>query len=149
MVNKEIGKILGEEIGSFMDADAGDSVSDAGSCLRVKVRMNIANPLRRGIKVYDEVRDIERWCPLRYEFLPEFCFVCGVIGHVDKACSKKEGDTSAEYDRSLRFLPEKRRIVGSREEAGRGEEESILELLRWGKDEIPGEWQGSVGQPWE
>lgn len=110
MINQEAGKIIGDEIGKCMDVDLGDNVADAGCFLRVKVRLDISCPLRRGIMVFDEVNNIERWCPLRYEFLPEFCYVCGVIGHVDKVCEKrKEGDTNLQYDRSLRFIPERRK----------------------------------------
>ena len=31
--------------------------------------------------------DEQKWCPLEYEYLPDFCYTCGLIGHVDKACS--------------------------------------------------------------
>lgn len=94
MINEEVGRIIGAEIGKFMDVDNGDNVSDAGCFLRVKVRLDITQPLRRGIMVFDEVSNIERWCPMQYEFLPEFCYMCGVIGHVDKMCEKKEGETN-------------------------------------------------------
>ena len=29
------------------------------------------------------------WCPFEYEFLPEFCYVCGMLGHEDKMCKVK------------------------------------------------------------
>lgn len=28
-------------------------------------------------------------CMLEYEYLPDFFFTCGIIGHVDRACSIK------------------------------------------------------------
>lgn len=90
MINEEAGKIIGDEVGKFMGVDRGDNVSNAGCFLRVKVRLDITQPLRRGIKVFDEICKIERWCPMQYEFLLEFCYVCGVIGHVDKMCEKKK-----------------------------------------------------------
>jgi hypothetical protein len=64
MINEEVGNILGAEIGKFMDMDKGDNVSDASCFLRVKVRLDIRQPLRRGIMVFDEVSNIERWCPI-------------------------------------------------------------------------------------
>lgn len=30
--------------------------------------------------------DESLWCPIVYEFLPDFCYTCGIIGHTDKAC---------------------------------------------------------------
>lgn len=36
--------------------------------------------------------------------------MCGVIGHVDKMCEKKkEGETNLQYDRSLRYIPKRRK----------------------------------------
>jgi hypothetical protein len=29
----------------------------------------------------------QKWCHFEYEFLLEFCYVCGIIGHDDKSCS--------------------------------------------------------------
>jgi hypothetical protein len=26
------------------------------------------------------------WCPFKYKFLPNFCYVCGLLGHTDKDC---------------------------------------------------------------
>lgn len=119
MIDKEVGKIIGGEIGVFMDADPGENVAEAGCFLRVKVRINIKKPLRRGIMVFDEVRGIERWCPLQYEFLLEFCYVCGIIGHVDRVCDKRvKGDTSVQFDRSLRIIPDRRK--GSAESGSSG-----------------------------
>jgi hypothetical protein len=50
------------------------------------------------------------WCPVVYEFLPDFCYTCGLIGHIDKTCSQnlKEGEVQ-QYSKKLRYIPEKRR----------------------------------------
>jgi hypothetical protein len=29
----------------------------------------------------------EKWCRFEYEYLPAFCYNCGIIGHVDKNCA--------------------------------------------------------------
>ncbi|KAE8786661.1 hypothetical protein D1007_39480 [Hordeum vulgare] len=29
------------------------------------------------------------WCPFAYEYLLDFCYTCGVIGHVDRECNTK------------------------------------------------------------
>lgn len=26
------------------------------------------------------------WCPVVYDFLPNFCYICGILGHTDKSC---------------------------------------------------------------
>jgi hypothetical protein len=33
----------------------------------------------------------KKWCPFTYEYLPDFCFTCGIIGHTDKECSFRLG----------------------------------------------------------
>jgi hypothetical protein len=122
-IDKEVGRVIGAEIGKVLDVDLGDNIADAGCFVRVKVRIDIRKPLMRGVSVFDEVKAVDRWCPLQYEFLPDFCYVCGVIGHVDKVFDKKmEGEMSKQFDRSLRLIPERRKgsvEMGSFETGGR------------------------------
>lgn len=49
------------------------------------------------------------WCSFAYEFLPDFCYTCGRIGHVDKQCEiwLEEGEAQ-QFSRNLRFIPERR-----------------------------------------
>jgi hypothetical protein len=55
----------------------------------------------------------ERWCPITYENLPDFCYICGLIGHVDRVCSKKLGKGEpAPYSKELRFVPTRRPFGG-------------------------------------
>lgn len=87
----------------------------AGRVLCLKVRLDIQQPLRRGI-IADLGGDKgEQWCPITYEHLPKFCYVCGLIGHVDRACLKKLGkDESAPYSKELRFVPQRKPLGGYR-----------------------------------
>jgi hypothetical protein len=59
--------------------------------------------------------EVERWCPLVYEFLPDFCFICELIGHTNKVCTIKlaKGE-KRQYDRSICFVPPRRRGDESR-----------------------------------
>lgn len=92
MLDKETGAILGEKIGKFRDVDVGDDGLAVGSVLRVKVVIDIRKPLMHGITVTVGVDEKEKWCPFAYEFLPDFCFVCDRIGHVDKQCMLEKGE---------------------------------------------------------
>lgn len=85
IIDKEVGKLLEGEIGKFMDVDVGENVAEAGCFLRGGGSNDIKKPLMRRL---DEGKGIESWCPLCYEFV---CYVCGLIGHVDKVCKKVEG----------------------------------------------------------
>jgi len=53
--------------------------------MHIKVDLPIDKPLRRGGHVVS--KDGEKsWIHFRYERLPTFCFLCGMLGHDDKHC---------------------------------------------------------------
>uniref|UniRef100_K3ZNG2 CCHC-type domain-containing protein n=1 Tax=Setaria italica TaxID=4555 RepID=K3ZNG2_SETIT len=113
LMNKATAEVIGDEFGKFLEVDFESDDLAAGRVLRVKVRLDIRLPLRRGITVDLGEGVGDRWCPVQYEFLPEFCYVCGIIGHVDKTCTKKLGkEERAPFDRALRFIPPKKRYGG-------------------------------------
>ncbi|CAH9135767.1 unnamed protein product [Cuscuta epithymum] len=52
--------------------------------MRIRVRMDVRRPLKKCTtlkKVW-----ISQWVDFKYEKLPNFYFVCGIIGHSDKFC---------------------------------------------------------------
>jgi hypothetical protein len=57
--------------------------------MRIKVKMNITKPLMRGTMVQIDDEGRTSWCPFAYEYMPDFCYICGVIGHVDRECKIK------------------------------------------------------------
>jgi hypothetical protein len=81
-----------------MQVDVGDDGMALGKFLRVKVRIDITKPLMRGImlnldeedaqaiEVEEEEEKPGHWCRFEYEFLPDFCFLCGLLGHIDRVC---------------------------------------------------------------
>lgn len=64
MMNKEVGRISGGEIGRALDVDLGENSRVAGCFIRVKVCIDIRKPLMRGVTVFDELKGIDRWCLL-------------------------------------------------------------------------------------
>jgi hypothetical protein len=49
------------------------------------------------------------WCPFEYEYLPDFCYVCGIIGHLDKDCSiKLKRGEEPQYGKWMRWIPPKK-----------------------------------------
>lgn len=80
---------IGEEVGTFMEMEA-EADSDeilAGRFVRLKVKLDIHKPLMCGVTI---VLGEDRWCPLSYEYLPEFCYYRSIIGHVDRSCQLNE-----------------------------------------------------------
>ncbi|KAK1643367.1 hypothetical protein QYE76_061172 [Lolium multiflorum] len=88
-MNRSTGEAIGDEVGEFVQVDVGADDMAIGEYLRVKVKLNIKEPLKRGLMIHIEGCQVARWCPFEYEFLPEFCYTCGIIGHEDKICSLK------------------------------------------------------------
>jgi hypothetical protein len=109
----ETGELIGNRIGEFLEVDGLVHGLAVGQYLRVKVRMLITKPLMRGTMVdVAEGGDAKiRWFPFEYEYLPEFCYVCGIIGHVDKDCSirLKKGE-EAQFGKWLKWQPPRRQF---------------------------------------
>lgn len=57
-----------------------------GASLRIQIRVDISRPLRRGVNITLDDAIGRSWIPIQYERLPEFCFLCGIIGHQHKNC---------------------------------------------------------------
>nr|XP_040258726.1 uncharacterized protein LOC109764082 [Aegilops tauschii subsp. strangulata] len=107
MMNAESAEDIGNIVGEFVEAGTGADGSAIGRFLCVKIRMQIDKPLMRGFTLDDggEKEDAQRrgkatmmseeeeddgsWCRFEYEYLPDFCYTCGVIGHGEKDCTVK------------------------------------------------------------
>ncbi|PON86542.1 Zinc knuckle CX2CX4HX4C [Trema orientale] len=76
----------GELLGSV------EAVSVVGSRMRVRVRMDITKPLRRGLRVRVGEASKEISLILQYERLPDFCFDCGMIRHKHLECSFQDDE---------------------------------------------------------
>lgn len=149
MLDEETGAILGEKIGVFKEVDVGDDGLAMGRVLRIKVIIDIRNPLMRGIMVTVGMTEKEKWCPFAYEFLTDFCYVCGRIGHVDKQCEVRlEQGEKQQFSKSLRFIPERRKgdIFEDRRSQGfrpRGPWQSGSSGSRGSQDGRGGRWASS------
>lgn len=114
LMHKEMGEAIGNEVGEFLEMEKEEDGLAVGKFLRIKIKLDIRKPLMRGVTVYIEKEGEEDrpvWCPLMYEYLPDFCYTCGLIGHVDKMCGVKlKAGEVQPFGRCLRFISEKRRF---------------------------------------
>ena len=60
--------------------------ADGGSVLRLKISIDMSLPLCRGWLVTLE-NDKQVWVSFKYERLPNLCYWCGHLTHVDKDCA--------------------------------------------------------------
>lgn len=78
---------IGNYIGSFVESDANKFIGVWRDYLRVRVTISIDKPLKRRMKL---IKSEAMWCwvNFKYEGIPTFCFICGMIGHSEKYCEK-------------------------------------------------------------
>jgi hypothetical protein len=112
MMNQWYGEAIGNQVGEFLEMEKEEDGSAVGQFLRIKVKLDIGKPLMRGLTLCGEEKDgggKDIWCPLMYEFLPDFCYLCGIIGHTDKFCGNEDQRSGTkQYSASLRFIPPRR-----------------------------------------
>lgn len=114
LINKETGEAIGNSMGEFLEVEEDDGVVAVGKYLRVKIMLDVRKPLMRGVTMKVGKVGAKKWCPIVYEYLPDFCYTCGVIGHTFKGCSVKLGKGEKQpYDRGLRCIPTRAMGTGS------------------------------------
>lgn len=86
-MSQRVVKDIGNHIGVFVESDPNNFVGVWRDYLRVRVSINIEKPLKRRMKLK---RNEEQWCwaNFKYEGVPTFCFICGLIGHSEKFYEK-------------------------------------------------------------
>lgn len=78
---------IGNFIGDFLSIDDDSPTGWWKSFIRIRVRINITKPLASGMRIRRNGGDWS-WISFRYERLPNFCFICSLIGHTEKFCIK-------------------------------------------------------------
>ncbi|PQM40802.1 hypothetical protein Pyn_12255 [Prunus yedoensis var. nudiflora] len=76
---------IGNRLGQCIDVMEGSYGECLGRYLRIRVRLDVTKPLRRVMKLRFD-HSLEAVIEFKYERLPDFCYVCGRIGHVVKEC---------------------------------------------------------------
>jgi 14-3-3 protein epsilon len=111
LMAERVGKTLGNYIGSFVEYDKNNKGSFWREYMRIKVRLDIRQPLKKESRVKNQGGD---WCTVhfKYEKLGVFCFVCGMIGHGENRCAVRfsmvDDDGSRAWSKELRAEPRRR-----------------------------------------
>lgn len=99
-MTERIIKEVGNYIGTFVSSCPSNFVGVWRDFLRVRVTVNVTKPLKRRMKIR-KAGDEWFWINFKYENVPTFCFICGLLGHSDKFCSTlfvtKEEDVVRPY----------------------------------------------------
>ncbi|KAL0445986.1 UNVERIFIED_CONTAM: hypothetical protein Slati_1726500 [Sesamum latifolium] len=76
---------IGNKLGKFKDVDLDSSGEIWGSLVCIHVAIDILKPLKRVLKLPIVLGD-EHLVTFTYERLPNFCYLCGCLGHLARQC---------------------------------------------------------------
>ncbi|CAN0871777.1 hypothetical protein LINGRAHAP2_LOCUS9941 [Linum grandiflorum] len=114
--SEEAGRAIGNGIGSFLDYDERNANFLPDAYMRVCIALDVRAPLLQETQVLIH-NNSEITCPLKYERLPLFCYICGILGHVEKHCELRFRFPAEllipRWDESIRVVP--RHVAKARE----------------------------------
>lgn len=67
-----------------------------GRSLRIKIQLDVKLPLKRVIFLKAGSKGEDRWIPITYEKLPDFCYGRGRLGHTIKECEDQINSAESE-----------------------------------------------------
>nr|CCA66049.1 hypothetical protein [Beta vulgaris subsp. vulgaris] len=109
-------RMIGGCIGDVLEVDTHEILWDKSA--RIRVLIDITKPLRR-VQRFALKNGVSALVEIKYERLPTFCFLCGVIGHIGRDCVEvfeedKEGES--QWGAWLRASPRRGRQKMEEEE---------------------------------
>ncbi|TXG60460.1 hypothetical protein EZV62_015033 [Acer yangbiense] len=140
-MNRRSAKWLAKQIGGVIEIPV-ESKECWGKFIRVKVEIDISKPLKRWLRLKLDKSDIIVVVGLKYERLPDFCFVCGKLGHVVKDCLDEEarsgvlGGSSPKFGSWLK-APSSERTSSRFQPAWSGSSSERERTVGW-SPEVPG-----------
>lgn len=86
-MSQKVVKDIGNYIGTFIESDVNNFMGVWREYLRVRVSIQPDVPIKRRMKLK---KNEDNWCwvNFKYEGIPMFFFICGIIGHNKKFCEK-------------------------------------------------------------
>ncbi|CAH9133856.1 unnamed protein product [Cuscuta epithymum] len=84
LVNLGTARRVGNFIGGFIKYDDNQKSDRLEPYMRVRVLMKMDKSLKKGTNLKKYGKSF--WVDFKYEGLPNFCFICGLIGHSDNFC---------------------------------------------------------------
>lgn len=86
-MSQAVGEHLGNHLGQFLEYDPNNNTGFWRSYMRIKVSIDASSPLKKEKKVRRAGGDA-MVVQFKYERLGVFCFLCGIIGHIEQHCPK-------------------------------------------------------------
>lgn len=111
-MSEKVLKGIDNYIGSFVESCPSNFVGVWREYMRIRITINLSKPLKRRMKMKMTGNEWF-WVNFKYENVPSFCFICGIIGHSERFCSqlfeKQEHEIVKPYGSWMR-APLKRQV---------------------------------------
>ncbi|KAM6586913.1 hypothetical protein CsatA_009518 [Cannabis sativa] len=78
---------VGNYIGTFVETCPNNFMGIWRDYMRIRVTIDLSKPLKRRMRL----RKLDEewfWITFKYENVPTFCFICGMLGHSERYCAK-------------------------------------------------------------
>ncbi|XP_038710923.1 uncharacterized protein LOC120005387 [Tripterygium wilfordii] len=94
MMNEIVMLQIGAAMGEVVRVDLDRNGYGWGEFLRVRINVHVSKPLKRVVMVSGEEGEEAIRVGIQFEQLPNFCYHCGMIGHVERDCESVSSDSS-------------------------------------------------------
>lgn len=86
-MSQRVAKDIGNYIGVYIDRDPNNFVGVWREYLCIRVSLSLDTPIKRRMKLKKSEKDWS-WVNFKYEAIPTFCYICGMIGHGERFCDR-------------------------------------------------------------
>ncbi|KAL0453949.1 UNVERIFIED_CONTAM: hypothetical protein Slati_1373000 [Sesamum latifolium] len=87
-ISVEIAALIENKIGRFRDIETAESRRTWGATMTIRVPLNVSQPLFRALRICTTSGE-ELVVSFTYERLQNFCYLCGMPGHVSNFCEER------------------------------------------------------------
>ena len=111
-LNPEWGEKIAKRVGDFVKLDKNKDGLISAQYIRARVFIKVNEPIMRWVGLDSKRLEKTFWYSIQYEFLPYFCFSCGLLGHSDAFCptpSERDEEGNLPWGSSLRAPNDKKK----------------------------------------
>ncbi|KAK4422121.1 hypothetical protein Salat_2163100, partial [Sesamum alatum] len=116
-LSSNLGHLIGSKLGIVKDVSFVDNSVHSPVSLRLRVSLDVRKPLLRKTKLRS-LDGQETIVNFTYERLGNFCYLCGVLGHVDTLCELRYADDFVDPGSPVPYGPWLRAFGSGRPTAG-------------------------------